>query len=419
MQYKTCIQDKCAALLDAALESEQAVVPTIGTILKGALKQNLTNKERMYKKMLQISFIITTTDGYVLITHRDSQRGGRLLSGKECVKNTKGLHNLKAGTNLTSYSPDEMPEPASYVDLIRGLNTKIPNEVFVENPIKGIDFLGIARNKRTDDKTNDVLYTYYYYIFELKVDLKKSDIFESIIQKRGKNDRKDFENLMFVPLDMDILQITADDFLVEKAASRMLLLHHGFSTREIDDSIHVHSAAIHRLAGNATPFEKVAGAYFISHSRHDKNRYLDAFILSLDERNIPYWIQNKHAQQGENWNLANKLIIPHCKHFICIETPGIRCNPNILEEIAIAVNTNMRYPEYKVFRIQSSDFFTDASESDPTKKFTQETYRRELMKVLNNEMLVTDYLNKTVWVIETSKLQQTSEWNLIIDRIES
>ena len=149
-QPKTCISKPSAELLDALFSCSSVKIPTLGTVLDEAKRRSLSPERRQGKKMLEISFIITTTDGQIMISHRDPRQEARLLSEKN-IELIQNYSDLKKGTNLTSISIKPKPVPASYADLIKDLNNKIPRNAFLENPIKSVNFLGIAKNQRTDE----------------------------------------------------------------------------------------------------------------------------------------------------------------------------------------------------------------------------------------------------------------------------
>ena len=363
--------------------------------------------------MLEISFIITTTDGQIMISHRDPRQGARLLSEKnaELVKN---YSDLEKGTNLTSISIKPKPVPASYADLTKELNNKIPLSAFATNPIKSIDFLGVATNERVVMETSKTLFTYYFYIFELKIELKNLESFKKAIENYGRLNRKDFANLVFLPLGKDIINVTASNYNVERAATLMLLRHHGYAEDDVMQLNPGNPIATYRMAQQETPFDVTAGAYFISHARADKKKYLSTFTKRLKVRDIKYWIQDEHAQRGENWDIANKSNIPLCKAFICAETPKTRNNKNVLDEIALAMEAHTRYPEYQIFRIQSSNFYNFDDKSDT---FTPEDFRKSLLDILKDEALVEYYMNLTVEVIDMENLKNPDVWDTVINNL--
>lgn len=408
-QPKTCISKPSAELLDALFSCSSVKIPTLGTVLDGAKRRSLSPERRQGEKMLEISFIITTTDGQIMISHRDPRQGARLLS----EKNTE-LIPIKKGTNLTSISIKPKTVPASYADLIKELNNKIPRNAFLENPIKSVNFLGIAKNQRTDEKTSKILYTYYFYIFELKIELKNLEAFKKSIEEDSEVDTEDLENLVFLPLGKDIINVTASNYNVERAATLMLLRHHGYAEDDVMQLNPGNPIATYRMAQQETPFDVTAGAYFISHARADKKKYLSTFTERLKVRDIKYWIQDEHAKRGENWDIANKSNIPLCKAFICAETPKTRNNKNVLDEIALAMEAHTRYPEYQIFRIQSSNFYNFDDKSDT---YTPEDFRKSLLDILKDEALVEYYMNLTVEVIDMENLKNPDVWDTVINNL--
>ena len=127
-----------------------------------------------------------------------------------------------------------------------------------------------------------------------------------------------------------------------------------------------------------------------------------------------YWIQDEHAQRGENWDIANKSNIPLCKAFICAETPKTRNNKNVLDEIALAMEAHTRHPEYQIFRIQSSNFYNFDDKSDT---FTPEDFRKSLLDILKDEALVEYYMNLTVEVIDMENLKNPDVWDTVINNL--
>lgn len=412
-QSKTHLSESGVQLLDAVFSRSSVKIPTLGTILDGAKRRSLSPERRQGKKMLEISFIITTTDGQIMISHRDSRQGARLLSEKN-TELTQNYSGLKKGTNLTSISIKPKPVPASYADLIKDLNNKIPRNAFLENPIKSVNFLGIAKNQRTDEHTSKILYTYYFYIFELKIELKNLGAFKKSIEEDSAVDTEDLENLVFLPLGKDIINVTASNYYVERAATLMLLRHHGYAEDDVMQLNPGNPIATYRMAQQETPFDVTAGAYFISHARADKKKYLSTFTKRLKVRDIKYWIQDEHAQRGENWDIANKSNIPLCKAFICAETPKTRNNKNVLDEIALAMEAHTRYPEYQIFRIQSSNFYNFDDKSDT---FAPEDFRKSLLDILKDEALVEYYMNLTVEIIDMENLKNPDVWDTVINNL--
>ncbi len=414
-QEKTWLRQESVDLLDAALNSGEADIPTLGMILRNAKHQELSSAQRRQRSFIQISFVVTTTDGRMLIIHRDSRPKDRLLQENA----NERYANLKKGSNLVSYSPMAVPTPGTFADLVHGLYQKIPPSALLNNPVRDVNFLGIAKNTRTDEHTGETLISYYFYIFELNLELRDPDGFKKGIETDGVKDLDDFKDLAFFYIDKLIFDVTASNFLAERAATLLLLRHRGYPEELLQNLQAGKKVAPYRPADNANPFDASAGSLFVSHARlnYDSHRIRD-FVETLRRFGKKCWVQHTDAQQAEPWEVANKALIPICKNFICFETPEARRKKTVLEEIDLAMRTNLKYPDYRVFRFRSGDFYSSPDEKDEKKKFTEEDFRRELIAVTGDEMLVNKYLGLSVIVKEIHELEKPDIWQEVIETLK-
>lgn len=413
-QMKTWLEQESIDLLESALSSDEKEIPTLGTILRDATIQELSPQQRLHRSFIQISFVVTTTSGKILITHRDNRPEKRLLQEKA----NERYADLMKGSNLVSYSPEPVPVPETFADLVKGLRCKIPSAALLNNPIQDINFLGIAKNTRTDKLTGETLLTYYFYIFELNLKLSDPDNFRMAIETKGQKDREDFQDMSFFQIDEHIIDVTASNFLAEKAATLLLLRSRGYPQELLEKLQSDREVAPYRPANNANPFDKSAGALFISHARLNYDSYrIRSFVETLRQARKKCWVQHDDAQQGEAWELANRAIIPICKNFVCFETPAARRKKTVLDEIALAMRTQLKYPSYQVFRIRSGDFYSSPDEQDEQKKFTEDDFQKELMAVMGDDMLAKKYLGLSVLVKELPELELPETWKDVIEKL--
>lgn len=78
------------------------------------------------------------------------------------------------------------------------------------------------------------------------------------------------------------------------------------------------------------------------------------------------------------------------------------------------MEAHTRYPEYQIFRIQSSNFYNFDDKSDT---FAPEDFRKSLLDILKDEALVEYYMNLTVEVIDMENLKNPDVWDTVINNL--
>lgn len=334
-------------LLNKAL-NQLVPIPLLQTLYKGRNKiKHLNNEQKIGKSILQLGFIVTYENDYVLLKRRYKRES--ILNEDSASPKNKSRYSI-----MTSALSETAPKTET--DLLRTFFKKVPDTPLQNIKPHTINFLGLIRNKVKDKKDPSRFTTYYFYVYEIVYKKKPFNKLSQINRRIKSAGRKD-NTETFAPGAL-ITEKTAGrihpNYKADTVAYQLLLKKHQQQKQKTtDDSV------AWLEAGNMSSLHEMGDTYFIAHTYPDFHTTVYPLIEKMQQEGVKYWTEETHADSSANWHLTNAKIQEYAKGVIIIETKNIVTNLNVAAEIKLAVSLNRRDRVYQIIRLRTDDYDKD------------------------------------------------------------
>lgn len=356
--------------LDRALQGI-GKIPYLQTIIKGDNKvRHLNREQKIGRSMLQLAFVVTYENQYVLLKQRNTRNTQLSLDNAKTEEKQK--YSI-----LTSALCDTAPR--TEIDLLRVFHKKVPATALRNRKPDAINFLGLIRN-RVSDKNNPEKYaTYYFYVYEIAFPKKPFNSISKLCKKIKEAETKDSSEhfALGCPITEATASLIHSNYHADAVAYQLLL-----SKQQKEQ----YSRSVTWIeAGKMSSLHNTSNAYFIIHAYWDYRLLVFPLTEKLKSRGIQYWTEEEHAEPNISWNLCNAKNEQFAKGVICIESKHSCNNDNVIREIKLAMELRRQDSRYELIRLRADDFTQE----------DEDILRTNLMKAGLSEASIKQYISIT------------------------